>query len=97
MKFPRWILGINWVDITTHNEVMQHAGIYYSLYRVLKLRRLAAPFTTITVLNGAMAPFPPSLVPTVGICLGHSLGSIANFVLTTVLVPGADWSNAPFT
>ena len=38
------------------------------------------------MLIGVVAPFPPSLVPTVGIHLGLSLGSTAIFVLTTALV-----------
>ena len=82
--------------IKQHNSVLHqevtprshpsHAHIACRCSRLILDSTAISGLTTNPVLIGVVAPFPPSLVPTVGIHLGLSLGSTAISALTIALV-----------
>ena len=73
-------------EVTTPRSHPSHAHIACRCSRLILDSTAISGLTTNPVLIGVVAPFPPSLVPTVGMLSGLSLGSTAIFVLTTVLV-----------
>ena len=73
-------------EVTTPRSHPSHAHTVCRCSRLILDSTVISGLTTKPVLIGVVAPFLPSLVPTVGIHLGLSLGSTAIFVLTTALV-----------
>ena len=70
-------------EVTTPRSHPSHVHIACRCSRLILDSTAISGLTTNPVLIGVVAPFPPSLVPTVGIHLGLSLGSTAISALTT--------------